>query len=156
MSTRNISWGERWPAGRADDLTTFMCWLSWNMGASTSWNPEGLSSPVLRLLYLHPYLSALLFSNRLCLISFYNQFYIYFCLMWYMPHIIMLLDLITLMECSEEYKLWTSFIFMFSCSHYLLYWWHLSFAGLPCFCRNTFLKIIWVLIVQTERGPPSS
>jgi len=24
-------------------LTTFMCWLSWNLGASPSWNPQGLS-----------------------------------------------------------------------------------------------------------------
>ena len=38
MSTRNISWG-------ADNLTIFMCRLSWNLGASTSWNPQGLSRP---------------------------------------------------------------------------------------------------------------
>jgi len=44
MSTRNISWG------RADNLTTFMCRLSWNLGASTSWNPLGLSRPVMGLL----------------------------------------------------------------------------------------------------------
>jgi len=24
------------------NLTTFVCWLSWNLGASTSWNPRGL------------------------------------------------------------------------------------------------------------------
>jgi len=24
----------------ADNLTTFMCWLSWNLGASSSWNPQ--------------------------------------------------------------------------------------------------------------------
>jgi hypothetical protein len=29
-----------------------MCWLSWNLGASTSWNPQGLSRPVMWLLYL--------------------------------------------------------------------------------------------------------
>jgi len=39
MSTRNISWGWRWAVRRADNLTTFMCRLSWNLGASTSWNP---------------------------------------------------------------------------------------------------------------------
>jgi hypothetical protein len=31
--------------------TTFMCRLSWNLGASTSWNPQDLSRPVMRLLY---------------------------------------------------------------------------------------------------------
>jgi len=36
----------------ADNLTTFTCWLSWNLGASTSWNPMGLSRPVMGLLYL--------------------------------------------------------------------------------------------------------
>jgi hypothetical protein len=50
-STRNISWGERWPVRRADNLTTFMCRLSWNLGAST-WNPQGLCRPVMGLLYL--------------------------------------------------------------------------------------------------------
>ena len=29
-----------------------MCRLSWNLGAWTSWNPQGLSGPVMRLLYL--------------------------------------------------------------------------------------------------------
>ena len=37
---------------RADNLTTFMCRLSWNLGASTSRNPQGLSRPVMGLLYL--------------------------------------------------------------------------------------------------------
>jgi len=41
---------------RADNLTTFMCRLSSNMGASTSWNPQGLSRPVMGLLYLYLYL----------------------------------------------------------------------------------------------------
>jgi len=27
--------------------------LSWNLGASTSWNPQGLSRPVMVLLYLY-------------------------------------------------------------------------------------------------------
>jgi hypothetical protein len=34
---------------RADNLTTFMCRLSTNLGA---WTPQGLSRPVMRLLYL--------------------------------------------------------------------------------------------------------
>jgi hypothetical protein len=37
---------------RADNLTTFMCRLSRNLGASNSWNPKGLSRPVMGLLYL--------------------------------------------------------------------------------------------------------
>ena len=35
---------------RAENLTTFMCLLSWNLGASASWNPQGLSRPVMGLL----------------------------------------------------------------------------------------------------------
>ena len=37
---------------RADNFNTFMCRLSWNMGASTSWNPQGLPRSVMGLLYL--------------------------------------------------------------------------------------------------------
>jgi hypothetical protein len=47
--TRSISGGG---GGRADNLTTFMCQLSWNLGASTSWKPLGLSRPVMALLLL--------------------------------------------------------------------------------------------------------
>jgi hypothetical protein len=36
----------------ADNLTTFLCRLSRNLGASTSWIPQGLSRPVMGLLYL--------------------------------------------------------------------------------------------------------
>jgi hypothetical protein len=53
MSTRNISWGLGQPMRRADNLTNLMCRLSWNLGASTSWNPLGLSRPVMELLYLY-------------------------------------------------------------------------------------------------------
>ena len=53
MSTSNISWGQRQPVRRADNLTTFMCQLSWNLRASTSWNPQGLSRPVMGLLYIY-------------------------------------------------------------------------------------------------------
>jgi hypothetical protein len=58
MSTRNISWGYRRPVRRADNLTTFMCRLSWNMGSSTYWNPQGLPRPVMVLIYLYLYYPA--------------------------------------------------------------------------------------------------
>jgi len=35
---------------RADNLTTFTYWLSWNLGASTSWNPLGLPRSVMGML----------------------------------------------------------------------------------------------------------
>jgi len=34
------------PVWRADNFTNFMCQMSWNLGDSTSWNPQGLSRPV--------------------------------------------------------------------------------------------------------------
>jgi len=40
------------PARRANNLATFMCRLSCNLGASASYNPQGLSRPVQGLLYL--------------------------------------------------------------------------------------------------------
>jgi hypothetical protein len=43
----------RQPVCRPDNLTIFMCRLSWNLGASTSRNPMGLSRPVMGLLYLY-------------------------------------------------------------------------------------------------------
>ena len=45
--------GLRRPVRRADNLTTFMCRLSWNLAASSSWKPQGLSRPVMGLLYLY-------------------------------------------------------------------------------------------------------
>jgi hypothetical protein len=51
MSARNILWELKWPVRRADNLTTFMCWLSWNPGTSTSWNPQSLSRHVMGLLF---------------------------------------------------------------------------------------------------------
>jgi len=48
MSVRNVSWGVR----RADKLTTFLCWFSSNLTASTTWNPTGLSTHVQGLLLL--------------------------------------------------------------------------------------------------------
>ena len=62
MSTRNISWGVK--AAGADNLTTFMCRLSWNLGATTSWNSQGLSRPVMELLYLS---SSLYFCCTCCI-----------------------------------------------------------------------------------------
>jgi len=55
MSTRNISWGGG--GGKkvhtADNLTTSMCRLSGSLGASTSWNPQSLSTTLQGLLYLY-------------------------------------------------------------------------------------------------------
>ena len=51
-SNRNEYQDKRRPVRRADNLTTFICRLSWNLGASTSWNPLGLFRPVMELLYL--------------------------------------------------------------------------------------------------------
>jgi len=45
-------WGKRRPVPRADNLTTFMCRLSRNLRVSASWNIQGLSRPVMGLLYL--------------------------------------------------------------------------------------------------------
>ena len=49
-----------------------MCRLSWNLGASTSWNPQGLSRPVMGLLYLCMYRASSLFytvTNKCTIIS---------------------------------------------------------------------------------------
>jgi len=40
----------------ANNLTIFMCRLSWNLGVSTSWNPQGLSRHVMGLIYLYLHL----------------------------------------------------------------------------------------------------
>jgi hypothetical protein len=57
LSTRNNFWGcKGGPVHTNDNLTTFMCRLAWNLGASTSWNPHGLSRPAMGLLYLCLYL----------------------------------------------------------------------------------------------------
>jgi hypothetical protein len=50
MNTRNISWGVRRPVHWADNLPTFMYRLFWNLGASNSWNLQGLPRPVMGLL----------------------------------------------------------------------------------------------------------
>jgi hypothetical protein len=60
MSTRNISW----LVHRADNLTTCMCWLSWNLGASASWNSRGLTRPVMGLLYFCLYYLFRMFRHQ--------------------------------------------------------------------------------------------
>jgi hypothetical protein len=45
MSTRNISWGKDGRRVGLTDLTPFL-----NLGASNSWNPQGLYRPVMGLL----------------------------------------------------------------------------------------------------------
>ena len=42
-----------------------MCRLSWNLGASTSWNPQGLFRPVIGLLYLFYLLRSVSVKHRL-------------------------------------------------------------------------------------------
>ena len=49
---------------RADNLTTSMCRLSRNSGASASWNPKGLSRPVAGKLYLFKLISLLKSSGQ--------------------------------------------------------------------------------------------
>ena len=39
--------------GRADNVPTFMCCMSWNLRASTCWNPQGPSRSVQGLLYFY-------------------------------------------------------------------------------------------------------
>jgi hypothetical protein len=54
MSTRNNSWGVK-----TADALGWQPYHLWNLGASTSWNPTGLSRPVMGLLYLYLYHSYL-------------------------------------------------------------------------------------------------
>jgi hypothetical protein len=44
----------------AENLIAFMCRLSWNLGASNPWNPQGLSTPVMDALPLPLYSCILL------------------------------------------------------------------------------------------------
>ena len=50
-----------------------MCWVSWNLGASTSWNHHGLSRPVMGLLYLFRWTAQNLkfFTVKLPSLSYY-------------------------------------------------------------------------------------
>ena len=56
MSTRGISRGERRPVRKADNRTAILyrCHVIW--GTLTSWNPLGLSRPVMGLFYLYIYI----------------------------------------------------------------------------------------------------
>jgi len=38
---------------RVDNIITLICRVYWNVGASTSWNLQGLPRPVQALLYLY-------------------------------------------------------------------------------------------------------
>ena len=69
ISTRNVSWGPRRPVRRADNPTIFMCRLSWYLGASASWNPQGLSRPVMGLLYHLIYI-----KMNVCLFVLWNLY----------------------------------------------------------------------------------
>jgi len=79
MSTRNV-WvpvtfprgGLKQPVCRADNLTTFMWRLSSNLGASNSWNPQGLSRPVMGLLYLLSTAEVIYYQMRYCAMHFYH------------------------------------------------------------------------------------
>jgi len=57
-----FSGGWRRPVRGADNLTTFTCWLYWNLGAPSFWKAQGLSRPVQGLLCM--YHSANWFSLR--------------------------------------------------------------------------------------------
>jgi hypothetical protein len=54
-STRNISFCVKGAGEYSWQPPSFMCRLSWNLGASTSWNPQGLSSAVIGFLLLYLY-----------------------------------------------------------------------------------------------------
>jgi len=83
ISSKNISWGWGWglrqPVRTADNLNTSMCRLSWNLGALTSWNPQGLSRPVMGSLYL--FISNGAFRN-----VFLPNFICVFCLPFLVAH----------------------------------------------------------------------
>jgi hypothetical protein len=87
MITRNISWGWRQPMRRADNLATFMCWLCWNLEASSSWNPQGLSRPVIGLVYLlYPVTATMLRAavDTLCTENpFYESTFFPSCCLWF-------------------------------------------------------------------------
>jgi len=51
-STRNISWGINVALRGANNLTIFMCLLSWYLGAWTSWKLQALARPLQGMIYL--------------------------------------------------------------------------------------------------------
>jgi hypothetical protein len=44
----------RGKGGQFVGLTTYTCQLSWNLGASTSWNPQGLSKDCFTIVFTLP------------------------------------------------------------------------------------------------------
>ena len=76
-------------------LTTFMCRLSWNLGTSTSWNPQDMSTPLQGLLCLvHFYIlkfpedgtpvrSLIAVMNCTSLSTFVGWCIIWRCLVWW-------------------------------------------------------------------------
>jgi hypothetical protein len=62
---------------RADNLVTFMCRMSSNLGASTSWNPNGLSRPVMGLLYLYKQAVYNAVACNFSLLLSFKTFYLY-------------------------------------------------------------------------------
>jgi hypothetical protein len=80
MSTRNISWGLRRPV-RTADLIIFMGRSSWNLDASTSWNPVDLPWPFYRDCFtLLPF--TVCEMSQIPYIHFYFEFSISFPIRW--------------------------------------------------------------------------
>jgi len=61
-----------WGRLRDDNFVTFMCRLSSNLGASTSWNAQGLSRPVDGLIYLYLYLFTFTVNLTLLLVYLFS------------------------------------------------------------------------------------
>jgi len=71
-----IFWEQSWPLCRANNLTNFLCRLSWNLGAPNSWIPQGLSRPVQELLSSHlpPLHSSDIFCSEAYTVSITDTF----------------------------------------------------------------------------------
>jgi len=93
---------------RADNLNSFMCRLSLNLGASTSWNPQGLSRPVMELLYLAiltkrccyylPFVEIFSFHQNFITLLFVKMFIIIF--RNRVKHIIQVSKVVLVLKCS--------------------------------------------------------
>jgi hypothetical protein len=59
---------------RTDNLTIYICRLSYNLGASTSWKPQGLSRPVTGLLLQSDFkeFRSRLWDSAMCCVSLYD------------------------------------------------------------------------------------
>ena len=53
----NVTCGVKRPVLRGYKLTTFLCRFSWNLGASTCWNPQGLSKDCVTFFYICIYIT---------------------------------------------------------------------------------------------------